>query len=250
MPTEENPTELITRLKKRREDAAAPAVRLRDAAEGDPVVGHLGGEPLLPVGETWPVSPDGDPLEHLLSLDLAALPRTALDLPETGRLQFFRSADCRHGEVRHIPEATPTEPRTPPGELGRAPRRSELTAVVVSTLPGFAHRIVRGELDQYLDLPHIPVDYAMSEDSVHQLGGYGEGVQYEPEYAPGSSPMTVPVDGDPTRSVELPVLLAQIDTDDDAGIGWGDCGNSHWVIAREDLAARRFENTRMYWSCF
>ncbi|HEY1180223.1 MAG TPA: YwqG family protein, partial [Phytomonospora sp.] len=221
-----------------------------DAADGDPVAGHLGGDPQLPVDAPWPADPDGAPMEHLLSLDLAALPRTGLDLPESGTLQFFRSPDCTHGEVRHVPDDTPTEPRTPPAALGRAPGRVDVAAVVVPTLPGFAHRIVRGELDEYLDLPHIPVDHEMTGGTVHQLGGYGEGVQYEPDFAPDSSPMTVPVDGDPATIVELPVLLAQIDTDDESGIGWGDSGNSHWVIDREDLAARRFAKTRLIWSCF
>jgi hypothetical protein len=45
------------------------------------------------------------------------------------------------------------------------------------------------------------------------------------------------------------ILLAQIDTDADANMMWGDCGTLYWLIRPEDLAARRFEEAKLTWQC-
>jgi len=45
------------------------------------------------------------------------------------------------------------------------------------------------------------------------------------------------------------VLLLQVDTDDDAGMMWGDCGLIYFWIRREDLARRDFSNVWMILQC-
>jgi len=45
------------------------------------------------------------------------------------------------------------------------------------------------------------------------------------------------------------ILLAQIDTDSQAGFLWGDCGVLYYLIRPADLAARRFDRTAFTWQC-
>ncbi|WP_338117962.1 DUF1963 domain-containing protein [Streptomyces coryli] len=45
------------------------------------------------------------------------------------------------------------------------------------------------------------------------------------------------------------VLLAQFDSEDAAGMMWGDCGSLYWLIRPEDLAAGRFERAMFTWQC-
>lgn len=211
---------------------ATPGIRLRHAGPGDPVAGHLGGHPPLPPGTSWPGSDEDDPLTFLLGLDLAALPPTGLDLPKSGWLLFFRSEnDDDYGAVYWFDE--PTAATETPHDLVLP--HVDVTAVVEPTWPSFANPA----------FPDVPGDLRPVHSTlpVHRIGGFGEGVQYEPEYAPDMAPLLA-------RETELPVLLAQIDTDYEARIGWGDVGNSHWVIGRDALAARRFEEVELYWSCF
>jgi len=45
------------------------------------------------------------------------------------------------------------------------------------------------------------------------------------------------------------VLLAQFDSDDQAGFMWGDCGMLYYLIRPADLAARRFDRAAFTWQC-
>ena len=44
-------------------------------------------------------------------------------------------------------------------------------------------------------------------------------------------------------------LLAQIDTDNRAGMMWGDCGALYWLTRRDDLARGEYTNTAFTWQC-
>jgi uncharacterized protein YwqG len=44
-------------------------------------------------------------------------------------------------------------------------------------------------------------------------------------------------------------LLAQIDTDDDAGFMWGDCGMLYFLIRPDDLAAKDFSQVAFTRQC-
>lgn len=56
---------------------------------------HVGGVPDMPRDWEWPAAPDGRPLSFLAQINLADLPRAALDdpLPKRGRLLFFYYAE-------------------------------------------------------------------------------------------------------------------------------------------------------------
>lgn len=229
---------LADRLRRDRLARSTPGIRLR---HGVPAVGHLGGDALLPPGMAWPGLAEEDPLTLLLSLDLAALPRTALDLPTSGRLLFFRSEDdLDYGEVHWFTGEVVDVPSPPELRLDRV----EVCASVEPTWPSFDHPDDR-------PLVHTSWDLGFPDTTrlpVHRIGGFGECVQAEPAFAPDMTPLVLT--DHMGRSAQAPVMLAQIDTDHEAGIGWGDLGNSHWAIPREALARRRFEEVEMTWSCY
>jgi uncharacterized protein YwqG len=43
--------------------------------------------------------------------------------------------------------------------------------------------------------------------------------------------------------------LAQIDSDREAGMMWGDVGTLYWLMRPEDLAARDFQASSFTWRC-
>jgi hypothetical protein len=244
-----------------------PGIRLSHAGEGDPVVGHLGGDPPLSPDEPWP-EVDGRPLNHLLTLELAVLPRIDLDLPERGRLSFYcEGSSGESGLVRYQSEETTPPPRPTPAEISsHALTHVDVTAALFATAPDGGHSYLNHlvedepaegtpEYEAYLEREEPIEAYgfrdevASAEIPTHLIGGYGMDVQYTADYAPVSTPMTVPGPEGPIVDTELPVMLAQIDTDHAAGIGWGDMGTSLWVIDRADLAARRFDAVRFHWNC-
>jgi len=44
-------------------------------------------------------------------------------------------------------------------------------------------------------------------------------------------------------------LVAQIDTDDRAGMMWGDCGALYWLSRRDEMTASRLAPTSFTWQC-
>ena len=44
-------------------------------------------------------------------------------------------------------------------------------------------------------------------------------------------------------------LLAQVDTDNRAGMMWGDCGALYWLARHEDLSGGQVTNTSFTWQC-
>lgn len=92
----ETPAERVVRIlgSKGLERIAEPVLRFRTEpiSESDLPMGssRMGGSPDLPIGIPWPTW-DGRPLDFLLQLDLAEIPRQwgGGDLPESGWLYFF-----------------------------------------------------------------------------------------------------------------------------------------------------------------
>ncbi|MBO3735856.1 DUF1963 domain-containing protein [Glycomyces niveus] len=84
----------------------------------------------------------------------------------------------------------------------------------------------------------------------HRIGGYyAVSAQGEFPCAPTSQVPDLPGTPDAV-AFGLPILLARMDYDPDAGMPWGDCGTSEWTIGREDLAAHRFDRVEFSWSCY
>jgi uncharacterized protein YwqG len=97
---DETPAEKVVEILRSKglERIAEPVLRFRTEpiSESDIPIGssRMGGSPDLPLGIAWPTW-DGRPLDFLLQLDLAEIPRKwgGDDLPESGWLYFFYDID-------------------------------------------------------------------------------------------------------------------------------------------------------------
>jgi hypothetical protein len=94
--------------------------------------------------------------------------------------------------------------------------------------------------------------YERSPGPRHQVGGYAAPVQGPVEYEVGMAALGAEAsDGGPALDAEAGrwTLLAQIDSDDRAGMMWGDVGTLYWLTRRQDLADGSVANSSFTWQC-
>ncbi|MFE1177165.1 YwqG family protein [Streptomyces sp. NPDC058773] len=253
-----------------------PSLRLERSTDPgtDRVVGRLGGLPELPEGEEWPVWEGNGPLSFITAIDCAGLPSTAPGsaLPPDGTLAFFYfdgqlddgtalvmpdEPDTWAGaRVLYVPADVPTTTRTAPEGIEAYPE-VPLTARVESTAPYPGHPSVHREFGS------LPDGHALWSEGFqdalwdhfrgteHRLGGHPNPVQDAVETEVARGALGTPPWDDPRIKDEALrwVLLAQIDTDHDADMMWGDAGVLYWLIRPEDLAERRFDRAMFTWQC-
>lgn len=273
-PQAERFARLTSSLPARTADAlrvlARPAVRLTAGAPSAAGGSRLGGDPLLPDEVRWPAY-DGEPLGFLGQVrleEVAPLDPTGL-LPARGLLCFFHGGaeeawgfdpnDRDTWAVLHVDPAGARRRAAPNG----APVYGErgLRAASVLTLPdqwseplaallagadGAAVAAAVREFDsaeprvrhQLLGWPHEGHDAMVRACRLASRGVYvGTGPVLATDDTQGAS------EGEEWR------LLLQLDSDDDAGMVWGDeCRLCFWVPA-EDLAAARFDRVWMVMRC-
>jgi hypothetical protein len=250
-----------------------PALRLRPADAGDPVVAQLGGLPTLPLN-SWPVWEGHGPLNHVLTLDLPAatsmLPELAL--PEAGTLAFFYydgrylddvmttvgtwDPETRHGaRVLHLrPDLSTREQVTdlltpaPPG-LQAYPAVA-MTAVRTLTWPSFElgwvaeawrrHGVPDDAVDDLAgalgELPHGGFD-------AHLVGGHPTPQQSPVEYEVEQLRRSLAGESfewgsdDVLRALPRWRSLLQL-ASGDADMMWGDVGQLHWLTRDDDPPER------------
>lgn len=240
-----------------------PAVQLRAAGPGQPVLARLGGVPDLPPDVAWPEWPGQGPLSFVVEVDLTALAGAGLDtglvLPTEGRLLGFYFDD---------PEGTGTivysgDPETLPGSrllhvIGTGPASDpavELTGEQVLTWPGLEHQVLEehdlGELD---DLDEALVEILERELGPdvwgHQLGGWAHQVQGDVELEAAEVRLGA-ARYDQAHHAEAARWrpLVQVDSDDAAGTSWGDAGCLYWLARSDGTSAVRIEDTAFTWQC-
>jgi hypothetical protein len=262
-----------------------PCLRLRPASAGEEAAAVLGGLPELPAGAEWPEWVGGGEaaaqghgaLSFVASLRCAALPREGLaqGFPRDGHMLFFR-VDDRLGDMEesfvsaagaatgagsrvvYVPGGIPILPADPPPGLDPYPR-VDLAAEPAQSAPDLWLPQVRevllggGPWPQPREIPAEirPFHRAFQRlrTSVgHQIGGHALPLQGPVEYEVANTEIGgFRPWGDPLldREAERWTLLAQFDSDSDAGTVWGDTGALYWLIRPDDLAARRFESARL-----
>ncbi|MFG2196085.1 DUF1963 domain-containing protein [Streptomyces sp. NPDC048639] len=245
-----------------------PGIALEEGTEAGPVVGYLGGLPKLADDMEWPVWKHG-PLSLIASIDCAALPAGALDipLPESGTLLFFCfghggdndtsdkyvGVDVEDREtwdgarVLYVPAGVPTAERETP--LGLEPHiRRPLSARETTTAPDLWHVCLRDIFAPGQPLASrwettYPKEFFQAacdlpeENTPHRIGGHANVCQNPVEE-------------------ELAYHLLGRDQADDARLseearGWvllghfyGDGSHDgwlYWLIRPQDLAERRFD---------
>jgi uncharacterized protein YwqG len=248
-----------------------PAVALTHSPAGTASLSRLGGRPLLDPATEWPKWWD-TPLSLLFVVDLGDF-RTissGTGLPIDGVVNLFYEVEEQtwgfdpgdRGSWRVIPAdpATAEHRDAPDGattfaEIGLAGRR-------IATYPSWEEKVVdtirEHDWDRYDDLiARLEADHPAGPR--HQLGGWPS-LQQAPwqlkcQLASNGIDVGRPEGYDDPRADALRagaddwVMLAQIDTDDDAGWMWGDVGTLYYAMRRQDLATRSFEPAWMVLQC-
>jgi uncharacterized protein YwqG len=238
---------------------------------------HFGGLPSLPEDVPWPEW-KGAPLAFLCQLDLTEIP-DGCDrnwLPSSGMLYFFYSQEQEtwgfdpkdKGSWRVIyAAAAPTTDgatRVAPAGLRRDCVYSEkaISFTPVETYPDWEDERVNAldlsdhQGDQYIEM----CSKVFSDGPAHHLFGYPSPVQGNDMDLECQLVSHGLYCGDPSgyqdpRAEELKagrrdwVLLLQLDSDDDAGMMWGDCGMLYFWIRKEDLKEGRFDKCWMILQC-
>ncbi|MFI1207186.1 DUF1963 domain-containing protein [Streptomyces sp. NPDC020802] len=246
-----------------------PCATLRRDGDGDgdgPVVGRFGGPLMLPADIPDPSHP------FVASIDLAALPADATDLPlpPDGRLLLFAFPETAGdsetmGSVVYVPVGTAVTERDRDAwnsfdfedyaAMFKAFPQGPLRATADVSLP-WHHAVERAERPGSGPLPGHPRSEELvaawgrtrsdiAPEGPLQIGGYAD------EEAICTDPVSVAVsravraaeaggwDGPVSADVSDWVLLADWYAGMDVE-GW-ESSTVHWVIQREDLAARRFD---------
>jgi len=260
-----------------------PGFHLRALTPGEPPVGYLGGDPLLPADVEWPTWEGHGPLGFVAAFDCSRVPPNELDipLPESGTLLFFYFDGLGDSSVAYtdpdsvfngtrvlyIPADAELAPRNAPEGTSPFPRL-DLGGELIATAPDNENAALIAAYGDpndpvaYCEYPTTDADGDGFWDSLtsfrrdnsphHRIGGYALPVQgaVEPEGAeafhPGKEEQAQAARKELAADL---VLLAQIDSDSRSGMAWADAGRLYWMISREDLAARRFDRATFTWQC-
>lgn len=260
-----------------------PAIRLKTfpCREDELSLGstRIGGRPDLTDDVVWPVW-KGKPLAFLAQINLNDLVRFpfASVLPQDGWLLFFYDAeqstwgfdpqDLGSWAVILMPnDGSPLKRRGVPSEALPGgfykPCRVEMREVL--TAPPFESPFVRklnlteSEEDAYWDL--LEEIYADGDKEVsHQILGHPEPIQGDMQlecqlvsnglYCGDLTGYNNPRAKELAKGAEDWRLLFQLDSDDDAGMMWGDVGRLYFWIRQEDLENGDFEKSWMILQCF
>ena len=253
-------------------DLIVPAVQLV-ATTDNAVFSKLGGLPNLATAVEWPLW-KGKPLAFLGQIAVSELlPDSPIrQVLTAGYLYFFYDqeqttwefdpADIGSWKVIYSTEAPPTAIRdAPPGlEEDGIYLEKRVTFKPILSFPDpqrLGDTITDEELDALIEQKHA--QYA--DQPHHQIGGYPDVVQndtMELECQLASNGIYCG-DGsgyeDP-RAAALEAgasewrLLLQLDSDDDTGWMWGDCGMLYFWIRESDLARRAFEKCWISLQCY
>jgi uncharacterized protein YwqG len=255
---------------------ARPSVRLvADPVlpTAEPAASRLGGAPDLPASISWPRNEDG-PLSFIAQMNLAEVSAYEPEgvLPSDGLLSFFYDAVTQgawgfdpadHGSaaVIYTPTRIATDHRVPPTDLaedgvfealGLRPQ-TELTFAPWESFDVESLGMSRDEVFAYADV----LD---SEDAtIHRLLGHPDPVQGDMQvecqlvtnglYCGDSSGYQ------DARAKELRGgaaewrLLLQVDSQDEAGMMWGDVGRIYYWIKHSDLLRRDWDLSWLVLQC-
>ena len=271
----------LKRLSPGLEAQARPTVFVatESSSQKKPALGasRIGGDPDLPAGLPWPLR-EGRPLSFLAQFrleDLSGFEPQGL-LPARGQLYFFYDAvECPWGfdpkhrggwKVFHsaaptlVPSAAPKS-LAESGRFGPCTVRFEAGSTLPSVHSGYVHSLGLSddEVDAYVELEQKVGGPVAPGDGCHRFFGHPDQVQGDMEdecqfvsngiYCGGSDYYD-----DPRAAALQPGakdwrLLLQIDSDDRAGMMWGDLGMLYFWIREQDLRSGSFEEVWTVLQC-
>ncbi|MDR2372947.1 MAG: DUF1963 domain-containing protein [Bifidobacteriaceae bacterium] len=252
------------------------SVELRpEGGAAGPLDSKIGGEPYLPPGQAWPtLGANGPDLFLLAQLNFGQLPPLA-GFPARGLLQFFISGDDTHGMDYRDPVGGPGHlvlyhPDLPTGAVSAAAppsgARPDLSrAVEYMDVPFSVAGGVR-LTGRAASQPMPPGDFRF-ESAFARFLASDEGADVAERLRRGGSvdlrlafaskghrlggyprlPLSDPRVGH--HLSRFTTLLLQLDSDESAGIVWGEGGAAGFFIEPERLAARDFSRVLYSWDC-
>ena len=222
----------------------------------------FGGTPYLPIGYAYPKDIQGNAMRLLAQINFEELPNIDR-FPLRGILQFYISAsDDLYGinfdkptsqenfKVIYIPEVVKDNSKIIT-DFSFVNYSSEDYFPITSTSEG---RL-------YFSIEHAPVassDFQFDRifnEAAYNMFDEKEYDWYEKEYSSAGHKMggyayftqNDPRDNNTYNDYET--LLLQIDTDDELGLMWGDCGVANFFIRTEDLERLDFTKVLYNWDC-
>lgn len=245
------------------------ALSRRDAPLS-PIASKLGGIPYLPEGAAPPLDSKGQPMAFLAQIRFPDVVGSALPLPREGLLQFWVSTSVGvHGLAFSSGEKAFAAVHYPQPDLSL--QRSDAERVLPSAAESEEARPFSGEIacsfipdtclwnssEEAIQIPEGLDDedlWAASDDTspmadeagaslLHRIGGHPYFTQSDVRPCDPTDPNC------PPESRML--LLWQCDSDDPAGILWGDMGIANAFIPEADLLATppRFDRILWNWDC-
>jgi uncharacterized protein YwqG len=246
-----------------------PSLRLTAGKPSAQPVSRLGGRPNLPKDIPWPVWQEELPLSFIAQLDLATLPAVrGLPLPQSGSLFFFYDADAQPwgfdpkdkgcAQVIYVPSSLAAHrPRAPHRDLDEEVRFKgvALAATPETSLPNKnsgifrEHKATEEEFKAYFDLIN-PLS-----TRAHRIGGNANEIQGELgleaqlvsngiNCGSGKGYKEARRRGLDAGAADW-LLLLQVDSEERAGMTWGDGGRIYFMIRKDDLRRRRFQNVHL-----
>jgi uncharacterized protein YwqG len=253
------------------EKLARPAIALR---QGSSSFSRIGGLPDLAESYEWPLDEDGKPLAFLCQIALTDLPDVAreLELPEAGTLYFFFDQeqsvwgfdpkDFPKWRVIYAPaEMVGNAERLAPDGLADnyIYNAVPLAFSTIATYPGeYDKRLTASGIDDQAYWNFL--DTQRGDPPFHMIGGHPYAVQnanMEDDCQLVSGGIYLG-DGSGCHSASGKALLGQphdwrlllqLDSDDDAGMMWGDVGMLYFWIRASDLAKKDFSKVWMVLQC-
>ena len=258
--------EVIERL----DSKAQPCVKVVHAETVQ--TSKLGGLPAVPPRFDWPTW-NGAPLQFLCQLDLHEVQKVlpAEWLPEHGLLAFFYDAgqstwgfdpnDRGSWRVEHFPPDRGAVPATPP-------QGAESVRLLPEVFVQFERGLSLPDPERvglrWSEVPDEAWDYLEEQETdgspAHRIGGYpsaiqNDGMELECQLASNGLYVGGP-DGyasDEAKALAAGSaqwrLLLQLDSDDRAGVMWGDVGRLYFWIRETDAVRGDFSGVWMVLQC-
>ncbi|MCW3466666.1 YwqG family protein [Chitinophaga nivalis] len=233
---------------------------------------RMAGYPDLPPAFEWPLTQEGIPMTFIaqLALPLVAATDPLQLLPPEGYLYFFIGHDETAFNIEHrviwIPGQPALQPTRPPqptileeeGEQSFTGYKLRINAALMPPNYNYGdyNLLSDDDFDMLSDLQG-----ALRPDA-GQMWGYPEGqhadhaleaamylvvkkrYDYFPEKARAALLLHFGQDAAlAEQEVNNMLLLLEVDSSEETGFQWWDCGCIHFFIRREDLLQRNFSNT-------
>lgn len=248
-------------------------LKLKPATSLTPWQSKIGGEPYLPLTETYPCSSNGNPLMLLAQINFSEMPHLP-GYPKEGILEFYidttddtlgfdyENLTIQDGfRVLYFDKVEMDETKLHKDTVKYQHPRSMFWAFPLQDDVDYSIEFLRGK--QYItDRDYRFYDCSFSEryreedwdkllddkncnifkDTRNRIGGYPYFAQSDPR------------DHESEEEDEYDMLLLQLQSemlvDGGINITWGDSGFGSFFIKSKDLENRNFKNVMYYWDCY